>query len=312
MNVINIVIISVALVSLAVIIVIITKSFKDVDEKIVDNIALGNDEHKINFVKKIKQVGLLFTEWFIKIIKNGSKKIHYWVVKERIKNKNEIIKAQEELIIGEDERLKFNDGQIKEEILVDEENTIKEIYKNEGKDIVKEILEEDTRIVIDSVKPVDTKKGDKQNFLVGLFKNKKKKKDIDFKRNNIDISEGWSLDRSVSIDDKEKADKVLIEQDLENGSGEKTESVDNELDIKCKVNIENDRKILEEKILQKIDKDPKSLNNYHELGELYIKMKKYKDALEVFHYVLNVAPNDTKARRRQDKIMLLQKLYTQK
>ena len=60
--------------------------------------------------------------------------------------------------------------------------------------------------------------------------------------------------------------------------------------------------------MQKIDKNPKRLNNYRELGSLYIKMEKLDDALEVFEYVLSVKPRDLVALRKKRKIKLLRRI----
>jgi len=82
-----------------------------------------------------------------------------------------------------------------------------------------------------------------------------------------------------------------------------------EMQVKDRDNfIGVDREILEKKILQKIDKDPTNLDNYKELGILYIKMEKYDDAREVFEYILTVAPRDLVAIKKIKKIKLLKRL----
>lgn len=69
-----------------------------------------------------------------------------------------------------------------------------------------------------------------------------------------------------------------------------------------------DRKILEKKILQKISGDPKNLEHYRQLGELYIKMKNFSDAEDTYKFILNATPRDADARRKIEKIKLLRRL----
>ncbi|MEA2007104.1 MAG: hypothetical protein U9O20_03025 [Patescibacteria group bacterium] len=69
-----------------------------------------------------------------------------------------------------------------------------------------------------------------------------------------------------------------------------------------------DRKILEKKILQKISSNPKNLEHYRQLGELYIKMKNFSDAEDTYKFILNATPRDADARRKIEKIKLLKRL----
>lgn len=69
-----------------------------------------------------------------------------------------------------------------------------------------------------------------------------------------------------------------------------------------------DRRILEKKIIQKITKSPRDVENYRQLGELYIKMKEYSDAEESYKQILKITPRDMDAKRKLEKIKLLKRL----
>ena len=68
-----------------------------------------------------------------------------------------------------------------------------------------------------------------------------------------------------------------------------------------------DRKMLEERILQKVASDPKNVENYRQLGELYIKMRNFDDARRTYRYILKLDPRDSEAARRIEKINLLER-----
>lgn len=69
-----------------------------------------------------------------------------------------------------------------------------------------------------------------------------------------------------------------------------------------------DRKILEKKILQKIAGDPKNVEHYRQLGELYIKMKNFSDAEGTYKFIIKVSPRDVDAKRKIEKIKLFKRL----
>ena len=126
----------------------------------------------------------------------------------------------------------------------------------------------------------------------------------------VDTGNGWSLGGKEMLEDDAKEEKNKLAINI-NPVGEKFKGANTSRDIKETSEddmIGVDRKILEKKILQKIDKNPKNIDNYKELGSLYIKMEKLDDALEVFNYVLSVIPRDVEALNKQNKIKLLKKL----
>lgn len=69
-----------------------------------------------------------------------------------------------------------------------------------------------------------------------------------------------------------------------------------------------DRSILEKKIIGKISQNPKDIENYRQLGELYIKMKNYQDAQEAYKFILKVSPRDIDSKRKLEKIKLLKRI----
>ena len=292
MNIINSIIIGVALISVLIVIVVVTRSLKSVDREIVRNIQDGYSGEK-NFLAKIKQSIIYFIEWFVGKSKKVVQSIHFWAIREKKKSKNEAIKARDEFVINEDDNTEPKKIIAKRTKSKNKKN--KQINKalSEG-DMLKKISSQNEDAIMDSaVKGGTNGRGsDKSSFIKGLFKRKPaKKKDVDIIKNEEGSFNEWSLG---DITPKSKNDVIDSMEDESKVFNETEEAV-----------LGVDRKILEKKILQRIDKDPTNVNNYHELGELYIKMKKYDDAMEVFGYILEVSPDDLEAKRRQGKIKLL-------
>lgn len=69
-----------------------------------------------------------------------------------------------------------------------------------------------------------------------------------------------------------------------------------------------DRQILEKRILQKIASNPKDIESYRQLGELYIKMENFDDAHSAYKFILKVSARDVDASRKIEKIKLLKRL----
>lgn len=284
MNIVDSIITGVALISVLIVVIIITRSLKSVDKEIVRNIQNGDLDKKKKFVTKLKQATMFFLEWFIGKLKRGTQKIHFWAIKEKKKSKSNVMRAKDELIIKEDK-------QLEPKIIITEKSNKenKQTNKISGENSVLEemFLHDDDAIMDSATKGSDdNESANKSSFIKGLFKGKSnKRRSVDIKKVEDNFSEEWSLGGSGGSGDLKDKHQVI----------------DSTEDVVLGV----DRKILEKKILQKIDKDPTNVNNYHELGELYIKMKKYDDAMEVFGYILDVSPDDLEAKRRQDKIKLL-------
>lgn len=55
---------------------------------------------------------------------------------------------------------------------------------------------------------------------------------------------------------------------------------------------------MEKRYIDRIVANSKDIEAYKKLGDLYVDMRNYKDALEAFQYVLKLKPNDTMASRR--------------
>ncbi len=55
---------------------------------------------------------------------------------------------------------------------------------------------------------------------------------------------------------------------------------------------------MEKRYIDRIVANSKDIEAYKKLGDLYVDMRNYKDALESFQYVLKLKPNDTLASRR--------------
>jgi tetratricopeptide (TPR) repeat protein len=55
---------------------------------------------------------------------------------------------------------------------------------------------------------------------------------------------------------------------------------------------------MEKRYIDRIVSNSKDIESYKKLGDLYVDMRNYKDALEAFQYILKLKPNDTLASRR--------------
>jgi len=330
MNFINIIIIGGTLFALIIVIIVITRSLKNVDEKIVEELKSKGDKKRGGFFLKARDLAMSFFELIIKKTKKNIQSLHSWVIKEKKKNKSDIIKARDELIIEKDDEGVINYDTKKNEIQkksvqkkpVDKklfETGQKKIKNNdsEEKEDIAVFYEKKKEVSIDSLAVEKNNKNitEKSSFMKSLFKkNKQNKKIVDIHDSSIDK---WTLDEADTSGNIEKQANNSIE--IAEVGRKFTKSEEKKTDDRSKIEpiviagdndemIGVDRKILERKILQKIDKNPKELNNYRELGDLYIKMKKLDDALEVFGYVLSVKPRDLVALRRKRKIKLLRRI----
>gem|GEM_PF-2446808 len=120
------------------------------------------------------------------------------------------------------------------------------------------------------------------------------------------IKEESSVDQRV-----EKKDKIRFYQKNEKPKNLIKEVVsfsgaEEEIDLDDQLGV--DKKILEKKIILKIAKDPKNPENYRQLGEFYIKIKNYEDAVSSYQQILRMKPRDIDAKRKLEKIKLLKRL----
>jgi tetratricopeptide (TPR) repeat protein len=328
MNFINIIIIGGTLFALIIVIMIITKSLKNVDEKIVEELKSKDNKERRKFFSRVRGWAMSFFELIIKKTKKNIQNLHSWIIKEKKKNKSDIIKAKDELIIEKDDvgavdyNLKEDEVQ---ENFIQNEAVAKKLPKIRQEKIKNDDeRNEDISVFYNKKKeaPVDSlaiEKNDKNNtekkgFMKSLFKkNKQNKKIVDIHNGSLDK---WTLGgENISINSENQTDdgieiaevgRKFIKNTEKSGGENKIEPIVIAGDNDEMIGV--DRKILERKILQKIDKNPKELNNYRELGDLYIKMEKLDDALEVFGYVLSVNPRDLVALRKKRKIKLLKRI----
>ncbi len=350
MNIVNIAIIVFILLTLAVIIFVIMKSLKSVDENIIEELKSDKIVKQKSIFRKIKEGIVYLFEVVVKKINQITQKLYSWIVKIKRREKNEIIKAKEELIIkddisvneqgGIDETVKSVDDKVDE----DDSRGSEIDDSKEGDDVIGGIDESDKGDQAldkyfndnDKKNPDDkdadasaenylsevsdrTKDNSKKSggFVKKIFKKRKKTKQmLDVKE---DKSEEWTLGGGNTLEENDddtkkerpQAKKVDITP-VGNKFKESTSSIDSGVKKPSEDDMLGvDREILEKKILQKIDKNPKNIDNYKELGNLYIKMEKLDDALEVFTYVLSVKPRDVEALNKQSKIKLLKKVQRQ-
>ena len=291
MNIVDSIIIGISLISILIVVVIITRSFKRVDKEIIQDIQSSSLDEEKKIMTRLKRSGIFLLEWITGRLKQGIQRIHFWTLREKKRDKSELAKAKDELVIDNNKEKKVENIEVKK--VVKENKSVKKAL-DEGSILEKISLQGDDVVMDSVIKSGDNKNANKKSFIRGLFKGRSiKRKSVDIKQKKDTVAEGWSLG------EPDNAGEKTTKNELKKNGQSIGITEDDVLGV--------DRKILEKKILQKIDKDPVNINNYHELGALYIKMKKYDDAMEVFGYILGVKPGDLEAKRRQDKIKLLKK-----
>jgi len=321
MNIVNVIIVGFILLALAVIIFVIIKSLKSADEIIIKELKTKKIIKQKSFWQKIKTGVMAVFETVVKQIHRGVQKLHSWVVKNKKREEDDVIKAKEELVIDSDldqVDVTISDKKDKKSKAVvfnqtkNKEKKVNKFVKNYFDKSIdgSKVSSQDDKVTEQAVSEnVDIKGVKKKGLVKNLFKIKKKRqKEVDRPdANNWSLKEGSApVDNSVIQGKKTVKANIDIKPVGEKFKGASTSTKVGGSDGDDAIGV--DRGILEKKILQKIDKDPKNIDNYKELGDLYIKMDKLSDAEEVFDYVLSVNPRDLVALKKKNKVKLLKRL----
>lgn len=148
----------------------------------------------------------------------------------------------------------------------------------------------------------ESKKGRFSGFIANIFKRSRNKDKIEEENYTENNSENDQFsDGIVKIEEYEKPrekENLLIKEvvRVERDGAD----IDDELGV--------DRKILEKKLIQKIVKSPKQIENYRQLGELYIKVENYIEAVECYKQILKIYPRDVDSKRKLEKISFLRRV----
>ncbi|MDD3608015.1 MAG: hypothetical protein PHQ20_04485 [Candidatus Moranbacteria bacterium] len=119
----------------------------------------------------------------------------------------------------------------------------------------------------------------------------------------ISYNEEEFSDGIVKIEEDERMpvkESVLINEVVRM---DKNKDIDEEIGV--------DRQILEKKLINKIVNNPKQVENYRQLGELYIKMENFSEAGECYQQILRIKMRDVDAKRKLEKIKLLKRIKKQ-
>lgn len=138
------------------------------------------------------------------------------------------------------------------------------------------------------------------------------------KRNNLS-SKGVELNGEILLSEKEANDdfsEAIISIREKNPNKQKEDknlikdviAVEKRLTFEDDVDLGVDYRILERKILHKVEKNPRDIEVFRQLGELYIKMGEFNDAEEVYKFILKTSPRNSDAKRKLEKIKLLRRL----
>jgi tetratricopeptide (TPR) repeat protein len=153
---------------------------------------------------------------------------------------------------------------------------------------------------------------EKKSSFFGRFFGKKNKEEDDWKddiagEENVEspYSDRYSdgivrIERRTEEDEEAESRMQAVVTVKKRQVMEESADMDDELGI--------DKEILERKIIQKIAARPRDVENYRQLGELYIKMKNFQDAEESYKQILKITPRDMDAKRKIEKIKLFKRL----
>jgi tetratricopeptide (TPR) repeat protein len=122
----------------------------------------------------------------------------------------------------------------------------------------------------------------------------------------VDTSQ-FEADIVVSVDNpddvKDKDIKTQAKINPETKATDFVEQLLSEVDAVADINSEDISdtyyyEYMEKRYIDRIVANSKDIEAYKKLGDLYVDMRNYEDALEAFQYVLKLKPNDTMASRR--------------
>jgi tetratricopeptide (TPR) repeat protein len=239
----------------------------------------------------------------------GFQKIELKQEREILIKAEESLEAKKDVFENEDDQIKKKTSKIsqffsrkgteKKEKLDDSPDISEEngLSNQDHQDSIKVIIDEEAEDISEE-KPEKEKVG----FLGKIksaFSNKKAgdKSDSGMQEGFSEFSDGVM---KVERQEKQPNEENLIKEVVRTGSIKNGLDQDDELGV--------DRSILEKKILKKVEKDPRNMENYRQLGDLYIKMKNFEDAENAYKFIIKISPRDVDAKRKIEKIKLLKRL----
>jgi len=271
--------------SFAVIVFILGKHLPEfVEIKNSNETEEGKDAIKKNKFKKI----------FASFLK-GLKNIFLWLADNIIQKTKDFLSLIQSWVSENRKQKKEKTAMIEEK-----ENISQDFFQTEKENSIDEDIE--------SVEAKKTR--EKKNFFSSL-KESLKEKILERKRKKInqvfqdETQEGNDQysDGIVKIHEKKNQaprTKKMINEVVEIEKKEKDE-------IKMDDEIGVDRNILENKLISKIAKNPRDIELYRQLGELYIKMENYNDAEGCYKQIIKMAVRDVDAKRKIERIKLLKR-----
>lgn len=209
---------------------------------------------------------------------------------------------------------KYSEDKIAEENFISSENNIENKAENffGGEEYLteknwpeqEELKTADTTIKKD-VEVEKSKISSVLSFPKKIFKIfSRKKKNLTEEKEQIQEKDYYGGDEfSDGIVKIEEYEKPIIEESL---LIKEVVKIDKDRDLDEEIGI--DRQILEKKLINKIVQNPKQIENYRQLGELYVKMENYAEAGECYQQILKIRARDVDARRKIEKIKLLKRI----
>lgn len=131
----------------------------------------------------------------------------------------------------------------------------------------------------------------------------KNNKNHEVDTSDFELVETVSVSQS-SLDKEIENSQSLIVSNSDNKATDFVEKLLSEVDAIAEPTLNNDisdtyyYEYMEKRYIDRIVSNSKDIEAYKKLGDLYVDIRNYKDALEAFKYVLKLKPNDTTANRR--------------
>ncbi len=321
MDIVNIIIIALVVVVLVVIILVIANGLRKVDEKTLKELETDSKQRKKRFFSRLKKNAISFFEVVVRVSKRNIQRCHSWIMKAK-RQEDDILRVEEDLAID-------NVDNQKEDVGAEEGGDIDDVSPPKKGVRISDFVGRFSKNKVDgnvirevSVDSISENKGKdittKKSLMNSLFgvraKRNKLKNVIDIREN---VSEKWSLvdavgsgDSDTNSDPGKYVDEIKLVEPGRNFRHTEREQMVDEYDDDALVGV--DLGIFEKNILQKITKEPKDLDNYKQLGNLYIKMERFDEAIEVFEHILSISPRDVFAIRKIKKAKFLKRLQGKK
>ncbi|HHX58310.1 MAG TPA: tetratricopeptide repeat protein [Candidatus Moranbacteria bacterium] len=298
MNLTSLLLLGLIFLSLAVIVLIFSKNVEKIS-RLKENISTREDEN----LKKIKWVAFWnkVKNGFLSFKKNSSESISL----ENLEKQGPDFTRKED-IREEQQKNQWSNLADSDEV------TLERFIKSKKSQVTHS---EDDKTLLSEDETFSSKQKPTREMIGGMLTNFFKKE----KRGKDNFAEDNNLSGEILLSEKEEGEdfsEAIVSIRERSSASQKEEgnfvkdvvAVEKRLTFDDDVDLGVDYRILEKKILQRVEKNPKDIEVFRQLGELYIKMGEFSDAEEVYKFILKTSPRNSDAKRKLEKIKLLRRL----